>query len=202
MGDRYLPKLRRLTSKGHTPEVFIFKDNERQRKEVNIAIKPGVRNILILTVLVVMPLSVATGQTTRKAKSKAAAKDEAAIKTVTADLVRAWNRHDAKAFAVLFAADAAFIDVVGQTAEGRAAIEQLHAPLFATVFKESHVEPTGLHVRFVKSDVAAVDSTWGVTGYADPDDSKHSLRKAVMIVSFIMLKHQGRWSVAVMHKLV
>ncbi len=118
------------------------------------------------------------------------------------DLVGEWNRHDVKAFSMLFADDADFIDVVGPIAQGRAEIEKLHAPLFRTIFKESHAEPTGLRFRFLKSDVAAVDSTWGVTGYVDPSDNKHTLKKAVMIVSFIMIKNKGRWSIAVMHKLI
>ena len=169
---------------------------------MNIAVKPNVRHILILSVLVLTPLSVAVGQTTGKVKSKGTAKDETAIKIVITDLIGEWNRHEVKAFSMLFADNADFIDIVGPITEGRAEIEKLHARLFGTIFKESHVEPTGLRIRFLKSDVAAVDSTWGVTGYIDPSDNKHSLKKAVMIVSFIMIKNKGRWSIAVMHKLI
>ncbi len=152
-------------------------------------------------VFVLTLLSLAAGQTAvKKAKTKGSAKDQIEIKKALADSVGAWNRHDAKAFSMLFAADADFIDVLGLAVQGRAAIEGLHASLFATTFKESHVMPTGLRIRFIKSDVAAVDSTWGMSGYLDMAERKPSLKKAVMIVSLIMIKEKGRWSIASMHK--
>ncbi|CAN5828769.1 hypothetical protein BH18ACI4_BH18ACI4_13010 [soil metagenome] len=161
----------------------------------------GLRFIFVAAVLILTMLSLVAGQTTvKKAKTKGSAKDEIEIKKVLADSVGAWNRHDAKGFSMLFADDAEFIDVLGVAVQGRSAIEELHGLLFATTFKESHVMPTGLRIKFIKSDIAAVDSTWGMSGFLDTSERKPSLKKAVMIVSLIMIKEKGRWSIAAMHK--
>lgn len=161
----------------------------------------GSKSIYVSAVLVLTLLSLAVGQAqVKKVKTKGSAKDEVAILKLLADSVGAWNRHDAAAFSKLFADDADFTDVLGLVVQGRAAIEKLLGPLFATTFKESHVLPTGLRIRFIKSDVAAVDSTWGMSGYLDTADRKPSLKKAVMIVSLIMIKEKGKWSIAAMHK--
>jgi hypothetical protein len=53
-------------------------------------------------------------------------------------LVDAWNRHDAKAFAAVFAEDADFTNWRGTGVSGRSNIEEFHAPMFATIFKNSH----------------------------------------------------------------
>src|SRR5687767_1054574 len=50
----------------------------------------------------------------------AGAKDEQEIRKVLADFVDAWNRHDAKAFSMVFAEDADFTNVRGTSATSRA----------------------------------------------------------------------------------
>jgi hypothetical protein len=64
--------------------------------------------------------------------------DEKGIKQVLTGFVEAWNRHDAKAFSMLFAEDADFTNVRGMSAHGRTEVEKMHAPRFATNFKDSH----------------------------------------------------------------
>ena len=78
----------------------------------------------------------AIGQTANQGNSI----DEIGIKKVLADQVEAWNRHDAKAFSMAFAEDADFTNVVGASAHGRAEVEKFHAPMFATIFKDSKPE--------------------------------------------------------------
>ncbi len=48
--------------------------------------------------------------------------EEQAIKQVIYNLEEAWNRHDAKAYSLVFAEDANFTNVFGQKAHGRATI--------------------------------------------------------------------------------
>src|SRR3712207_2607477 len=81
----------------------------------------------------------AVGQTASdKSKSAGGVKDEEAIRKVLADFVEAWNKHDAKAFSLVFAEDADFTNVRGMSVHGRAEVEKFHAPRFATTFKDSH----------------------------------------------------------------
>jgi YCII-related domain/SnoaL-like domain len=49
--------------------------------------------------------------------------EEEKVKAALADFVEAWNRHDAKAFSMLFAEDADFTNVRGMSAHGRADLE-------------------------------------------------------------------------------
>ena len=58
---------------------------------------------------------------------------------LAAELVIAWAEHDMAAFARLFHDDAAFVNVIGTYARGRAEIEQLHAAAHASMFAASTI---------------------------------------------------------------
>jgi uncharacterized protein (TIGR02246 family) len=113
--------------------------------------------------------------------------------------VDAWNHHDAKAFAAVFAEDADFTNWRGMGASGRSRIEEFHAPLFATIFKSSHQTLTGIKIRFVRADVAAVDVHWDLTGATDAQGNARPLRQGVL--NFVMAKNDGEWQIVVMHNL-
>ena len=104
--------------------------------------------------------------------------------------VDAWNHHDAKAFAAVFAEDADFTNWRGQGASGRSKIEEFHAPLFATIFKNSHQRSTDIKIRFVRADVAAVDVHWDLTGATDAQGNARPLRQGVL--NFVMAKNDGK----------
>jgi len=80
--------------------------------------------------------------------------DQQAVVAVIDRFVDAWNRHDAKAFAAVFAEDADFSNWRGEGASGRSKIEAFHAPMFATIFKNSHQSYTAINTRFIRPDVA------------------------------------------------
>ena len=80
-----------------------------------------------------------------------------AITAVIDKFMDAWNRHDAKAFTAVFAEDADFTNWRGEGASGRSNIEAFHAPMFATIFKNSHQSYADIKTRFIRPDVAAVD---------------------------------------------
>ena len=64
--------------------------------------------------------------------------DEQAIVALMDRFMDAWNRHDAKSFASVFAEDGDFTNWRGTGASGRSKIEEFHAPMFTTIFKNSH----------------------------------------------------------------
>jgi uncharacterized protein (TIGR02246 family) len=113
--------------------------------------------------------------------------------------VDAWNQHDAKAFAAVFAEDADFTNWRGQGASGRSKIEEFHAPLFATIFKNSHQTMTDIKIRFVRPDVAAVDVHWELTGQTDAQGNARPPRQGIL--NFVMAKKDGKWQIVVMHNL-
>ena|SRR2546428_14168952 len=124
---------------------------------------------------------------------------EESIRGVVKDCMDAWNRHDAKSFASLFAEDADFTNWMGQGATGRDAIEKSHQPLFDTRFKTSHQTTENIKVRLIKPDVASVDIWWNMTGAVNGAGQPRPPRRGIL--SWIMTKEEGRWLIKVMHNL-
>jgi uncharacterized protein (TIGR02246 family) len=127
------------------------------------------------------------------------APDEQAIRGVVQNFMNAWNARDARAFAAVFSEDADFTNWRGTSASGRANIEAFHAPMFATIFKNSHQKFTDIKIRFIRSDVAAVDVHWEMTGALDAAGNPRPSRQGLL--TFVMAKDQGRWQIQVMHNL-
>jgi uncharacterized protein (TIGR02246 family) len=125
--------------------------------------------------------------------------DERAVRAVIDRFVDAWNHHDAKAFAKVFAEDADFTNWRGTGASGRTKIEAFHAPVFATIFSKSHLEYTDIKTRFVRPDVATVDVHWKMSGAIDAQGNPRPEREGLL--SFVMAKSAGQWQIVVMHNL-
>ena len=124
---------------------------------------------------------------------------ERAISELVDSLFSAWNRHDARAFAQPFAADADFTNVFGMHATGRDAIAQFHAPIFETMFKDSHLAKTSERIRLLRGDVAAIDVGWEVTGARDPLGQEWPRRRG--LINLVATSDGQDWSFAVMHNM-
>jgi uncharacterized protein (TIGR02246 family) len=124
--------------------------------------------------------------------------DRTAIQCRVTALVDAWNTHDAPAFAKAFTEDADFTNVVGRSAHGRDGIEAFHTPLFATIFKDSHLVATIRGVRFLTADLAAVDVGCELTGAKAPDGSPRPFRRT--LINCVMARDKdGSWLIEVLH---
>ena len=132
-------------------------------------------------------------------QSAESSQDEQGVRKVLTAFVEAWNKHDAKAFSLVFAEDADFTNVRGMGAHGRAEIEKFHAPAFATRFKDTNQKFTKDKIRFIRPDVAAVDVWWEMTGAKNSEGQDIPLRKGLL--NFIMTKEAGKWSIKVMHNM-
>src|SRR5487761_442423 len=119
------------------------------------------------------------------------ASDELEIRGTLQAFADAWNAHDAHAFSQAFAADADFTNVIGMHARGRAEVEKFHEHLFTTYFRYSHLRILDVRVRLIKSDVAAVDATWEMTGARSRTGQEIPLRRGLLI--FVMTKESGHW---------
>jgi uncharacterized protein (TIGR02246 family) len=125
-------------------------------------------------------------------------KDEQAIHHLVADFEDAWNQHDAHAFAENFAGDADFTNVRGDAAHGRKAVQDFHAPMFATKFKNTHQTADDVKIRFLNADIASVDIRWEMTGATDADGTPIPIRKGLL--SWVVTRqHDDRWLILVMH---
>ena len=122
-----------------------------------------------------------------------------AIEGLVRALETAWNRHDAHALAEPFAEDADFTNVFGMAVRGRAAIEALHAPLFKTMFTDSHLTVVETRARLIRPDVAAADVKWTMTGARDPHGNPWPER--VGLLNWIVTRHGERWLIDVSHNM-
>lgn len=123
--------------------------------------------------------------------------DEEAIRQIPARFEAAWNRHDMKALAALFAEDADFVNVAGTWWKGRQEIEQAHARTHATMFKNSTLRVGEVKVRFLKPGVAVAHNHWDLTGDVNPDGTPRPPRSGLM--SQVVVRQNGLWLIASAH---
>jgi uncharacterized protein (TIGR02246 family) len=158
------------------------------------------RRLLHVSALMILTAFLMVG-TPAQSNSGAETKARNGIGKTIAGLENAWNAHDAQAFASYFADDADFTNVFGQSAHGRQEIEKFHAPIFASIFKNSTLrsDDTKNKIRFLKSDIAAVDIFWSMTGVTDPNGKLAPERKGLL--NAIMMPVNGKWLIKVMHNM-
>ncbi len=125
------------------------------------------------------------------AKTSAAAgrsTDEAAIRENIDRFVKAYNAHDARAVADLFAPDGQVEDKEGEVTEGREGIREVFADLFAESPKR-RLEVSVESIRFIGKDLAVEK---GSTKETDaPDESPELDRYTVVHV-----RRDGKWQMA------
>jgi len=102
------------------------------------------------------------------------------VTRLAARFADAWNAHDPRAFAALFAPDADFTNVVGVHVSGRAEIERLHARVFATMFRDSQLSIEGTRTRPIGNALFAADVYWSMTGARTTEDQPRETRQGVM----------------------
>jgi uncharacterized protein (TIGR02246 family) len=120
--------------------------------------------------------------------------DEAAVRAIVNGFEVAWNNHDMDAFAMLFAADADFVNVIGQRWIGRDAIKKAHAASHATLFKTSTLKIEDTTIRFLKPDVAIARSVWTLSGLTN---NGQIAPNRTGILTHVLVKADGHWLIAV-----
>ena len=94
----------------------------------------------------------------------------------------AWNRHDMQAFGALFQADATFVNRFGHYVRGVDEIIELHAPIHATIYRDSTLENELIDVVPIGQD-AVVMHFWSrlAAGAAHPAGA-HSVDTPILAV--------------------
>lgn len=116
--------------------------------------------------------------------------DEAQIRDLQQRQERAWNTHDATAYAALFTEDGEVVNIVGWWWKGRQEIENKLKAAFTFVFKTSTLTITDVHVRFLKPDVAVAHVKWTMTGAKTPPGVPEP-RQGIEIQ--VLKKQRGKW---------
>ena len=84
------------------------------------------------------------------------------------DFMKTWNDRDVEAFAACFREDGDFVNVLGQKANGRAAIAEMHEYPFSTVQSKATVSTQKLDMRVLDDHYVAADLWWKVVGSQTP----------------------------------
>jgi uncharacterized protein (TIGR02246 family) len=129
------------------------------------------------------------------------ASDEAAIRTIVAEQVVAWNTGDGKRYAERLAPDASFTNIYGMVMYGSSAFEKRHSQILATFYKGTTKHHAVRRVRFVTPDVAIVDIDNEVRGvksmpegiFVPPD----GIVKTQLMQVFV--RRSGNWWIEAYH---
>jgi uncharacterized protein (TIGR02246 family) len=119
--------------------------------------------------------------------------DDAEIRALQVRQAEAWNRHDAKAYAALFADDGDVVNVVGWWWKGRAEIETKLTGAFAFVFRDSTLTIAEVSVRFLTPDVAVAHVSWTMKGARTPPNIPEPRQG---IQTQVLQRQGGRWLIA------
>jgi len=109
------------------------------------------------------------------------APDAEAITAILREWEDAWNRHDMRAFANLFHEDGIWLLWTGQVWKGRQAIEEGHAEVHRTVFRNSIQRERLEELTFVGPDAAVVRFYSTLTGDARAPDKLIRSRKILIV---------------------
>jgi len=117
--------------------------------------------------------------------------DEAAIIKVLERFAPAWAKGDAKTLAALYTTDADYVSSTGFTARGRTEIEKTYVGQFSGVYKGTSLKQATTSIRFIKPDVAIVNSTFEVAGLRGRDGEEVPPRKGMN--TNVLVKQNGQW---------
>jgi uncharacterized protein (TIGR02246 family) len=127
-----------------------------------------------------------------------------AIESAIHAFLKTFNDCNAKAYAAAFTEDGEFTNVFGQTATGRQAIEQWHAPMFSEpqapgmpCFVNAHLTVLDTRIRLLRKDVATADIKWSQTGAIAPNGQPWG--KRIGLLTLVFTQEDGAWMIATMH---
>lgn len=117
--------------------------------------------------------------------------DRERILSILARWEEAWNRHDMKAFASLFHEDGIWVLWTGDVWEGRNVIEQGHAAVHKTVFRNSIQRERLEELRFTGADAAVVRFCSTLSG------DERAPEKVIRSRKFLVVTKRGReWKIS------
>jgi uncharacterized protein (TIGR02246 family) len=143
-----------------------------------------------ITIVVAVLLCVWSRSMGQHRPSTARASDRAKISAMLRSWEEAWNSHDMHAFANLFHEDGIWVLWTGQVWKGRTAIEDGHAAVHKTVFRDSVQRERLEELRFVGPDAAVVRFYSTLTGDERSPDKVVRSRKILIVT-----RSKGVWKI-------
>jgi uncharacterized protein (TIGR02246 family) len=133
------------------------------------------------------------------------ATDTAEVTRLLETIASGWNAASGAAYASAFADDADFINIIGMHARGRDLIARGHDEILSTVFRGTRLTAVVDSVRFLRPDVAVVETTLSLRQgdglpftFGDPSRPPMPHTKA----GYVATKEGDTWSIAVFRNMV
>ena len=144
----------------------------------------------LMLAIAVAGLLFAASTSTGQDSPRGTAADREQIMAIIDRWEKAWNSHDMRAFGTLFHDDGVWVLWTGLVWKGRAAIEEGHAAVHKTVFRDSVQRETLEELTFVGPDAAVVRFYSTLTGDERAPDKVIRSRKFLVVT-----KRDGKWKV-------
>lgn len=125
--------------------------------------------------------------------------ESAKLAELSQKFVDAWNQHDAKAMASVWAPDGDLINPFGRVARGRGEVEKLFADEHSTFLKQSTFKLLDRTTRSLDPDAVIDDWDVEVAGIEGPDGPMPPLKHHITVV---YQKKGGQWWVAAVRPVV
>ena len=127
--------------------------------------------------------------------------DETAIRNIIEDENVAWKNGDAVGYSRHFAEAGTFTNIRGQFFTGHAAFVKQHEVIFEGIFKNTTVSQDIVSLKFIRPDIAIVETLTAVVGIAQGTpgvtrDDKGRLRTRLLQV---LAKDNGAWKIVSYH---
>ncbi len=116
----------------------------------------NVSRTFVVAGLLFLVLTPAEGQVPSPAAKASEAADREEMTALIQSWEKAWNSHDMRAFANMFHEDGVWVLWTGAVWKGRAAIEEGHAAVHKTVFRNSIQRERLEELTFVGPDAAVI----------------------------------------------
>jgi uncharacterized protein (TIGR02246 family) len=154
-----------------------------------------IRNGMVLTML--MTLSILSSQ----AQSAA---DEKAIENILQNEDAAWLKGDGIAYSKDFFTDGTFTNIRGEFYTGKKAFEDRHVEIFNTFFKGTTLTHNVASLKFIKPDVAVVETISWVSGFGPQPPARlapvlDSKGRLVTRLLQVVMKAGGEWKIYAYH---
>ena len=104
----------------------------------------------------------------------------------------AWNSHDMHALGALFHEDATFVNRFGHYVRGVQAIVDLHAPIHASIYRDSTLENERIDTTAIGADAAVVHFWSRLTVGAAHPAGPHAVDTLILAV---LTRRAGGWRI-------
>lgn len=114
------------------------------------------------------------------------------IESVINELTESWNSHDMARYGAQFADDADFVNVLGMHWHGRPLIEEQHALVHRTIFRNSVLKVLDHSLRPLGPGAILVLIRWEMTGHETPPGVRfEKVRHGIITAVFV--EREERW---------